>query len=1107
MGADIDRLEVQVEAQATKANNQLDKLVGKLDRVSSALSNLNSGGLTGLSNGVAKFAQASAQLSNVKTADFTRLTKNIQSLANLNTQQIYGTASSMKTLSTAINSLGGASTGSMQIAQVADSISKLGGAGVQKAITNLPALATAVNNLMVTLSQAPQVSDNVIQMTRALANLSSQGAKVGTASNKLVKSLNSIGNSMSANTKKTRGFASVIGSLYQRFFWVSRGINKLWDSVEGSMGYVETLNYFDAAFGQVAETAVSQWETAGADSADAYYKSFSSRAKELTSRMTGFSINDDGTLSATGEASLGINPSKLMNYQAMFAQMSSSMGVSSETSLKLSQALTEIGADLASVKNMDFDKVWTDMASGLAGMSRTLDKYGVNIRNVNLQQKLLDLGINENITNLNQNDKALLRTIILLENTTYAWGDLADTLSQPANQMRLLESNISNLSRTLGNLFLPALSTVLPYVNGFVIAIQRLLTWVGNLMGIDLSSITSSIGSSEVDFSELLGDTEDLTGNLDDASNAAKKLKSNLQGFDELNVITTSDDSNGVGVGAGLSAGLLDSAFEDAFSEYQAVWDEAFASMENRAEEFADNIERYFQPIKDIINDFAIGDFFKAGQDTSNLVAGIFDFFSNAIDNVDWEHVGENIGEYLDGIEWVKVFDSAGNFFETAVDSALEMWKASYDEAPIETLVLTGWIGAKFLGLDKILWNKMSSALSASVLGHEIGLVPTITVSAITWVIGFDIGKSLGKALFPEDAEYYDNFKWFGEDGFFDTVSKDFSVSWDALSNMLTDEDNSGISALTSSLVGPLVTFAAFWNKYDVLGKLSELRDKVNEFTLGDDAQFFNAPIWKWDIKGYWNESLEPSLEDVKSDLQDWWTGIDTWWSENAPLAWLPEWFDDDVKPWFEKEKWAELGANAGIALSEEWNEFEEWWKSSGLYKWWNDDVAPFFDEDAWTWPGIKDGLEQAFENGVAGVKGIWNNFATWLNDKLNFSWDSVNILGQEIIPSGSITLGTLPTFYTGGFPEDGLFMANHNELVGQFSNGKTAVANNQQITEGIAIAVQDGNYEQNQLLREQNELLRAILEKETGITYDQVGKAAKQYAKEYYNRTGRPAY
>jgi len=126
-----------------------------------------------------------------------------------------------------------------------------------------------------------------------------------------------------------------------------------------------------------------------------------------------------------------------MNYQAVFGQMSSSMGTTSENALLLSDVLTKIGADLASVKNMDFDKVWNDMSSGLAGMSRTLDKYGVNIRNVNLQQKLNELGIQANITKLNQNEKALLRTIILLDTTRYAWSDMSETIDN-SNKLLLV---------------------------------------------------------------------------------------------------------------------------------------------------------------------------------------------------------------------------------------------------------------------------------------------------------------------------------------------------------------------------------------------------------------------------------------------------------------------------------------------------------------------------------------------------------------------------------------------------------------------------------------------------------------------------------------------
>lgn len=1060
MGAELDRLEVQVEAQATKANNQLDKLVGKLDRVSSALSNLNSGGLTGLSNGVAKFAQASAQLSSIDSRKFDTIAKNIEKLSTLNTQQIYGAASSMKTLSTAINSLGGASAGSMQVAQVADSISKLGGAGVQKAITNLPALAAAMNNLMATLAKAPQVNQNIIAMTNALAKLASQGSKVGTVSNSLTKDVNKVGNAMSANTKKVKSFASVIGSLYQQFFWVSRGIDKLWDSIESSMSYVENLNYFNAAFGQVADAAVSQWEEAGYDSAEAYYNSFSDRAKELTSKMTGFNINDDGTLSATGEASLGINPSKLMNYQAMFAQMSSSMGVTSETSLKLSQALTEIGADLASVKNMDFDKVWTDMASGLAGMSRTLDKYGVNIRNVNLQQKLFDLGINENITNLNQNDKALLRTIILLDSTKYAWGDLADTLNQPANQMRLLESNISNLSRTVGNLFLPMLSKVLPYVNGLVIALQRLATWLGNLLGIDLSAITSGIGSSEVDFGSLLEDTDDLTGNLNDAAKAADKLKKGIRGFDELNVIATQEDS-GLGDGSGgLSSGLLDAAFEDAFSEYQKAWDEAFANMENRAEEFADKIEKYFQPIKDIINDFAIGDFYEAGQDISGLITDFNEMLSRAIAGVDWDEIGSNIGEFLRGMEWLEIMESLKDVIWEAVKGAASVWFGMLKEAPFETSLITAMALWKFKGVGGKLSGLISRALKKKgVRVDNLGI--KIAAVAITWEMGFDIGKEIGKALFPEDAEYYDNFKWFGDDGFFEEIfSSDFDTLFDALTEMSKQYDG-------------------------FLGIL----DTIKEKTQGTSLEF----------------------EDLISSL---FFGVDGLLNEVAPL--FENWYTENVKPWFTEEKWEILGDNAKKALSGKWSEFTDWWENTGLYKWWTEDVEPFFSKDTWSWDGIKDGLTESWNNAITSMKGIWNSFATWMNNALSFEFEgwnySTEFFGEKIeigIPSFEITLGKLPlaTYATGGFPEDGWFRASKGEYFGSFDDGTSVIANNEQIISGIANGVRDANTEQIILLREQNYLLQRILEKETGISASDIFRTVRMEANDYYNRTGNPAF
>lgn len=756
MGAEIDRLEIEVEAQATKANNALDKLVGKLERLASSLGSINGNSLSGLSTGINDLSKSMQGMKNIGTADFTRLAKNISQIGSVDTSGINKTASAINRISASLGQPEAVINGAAAIGNLANGIAKLGNKSTLNAIDNMPKLAAAMNELMVTLSKAPAVSNNLVDMTTALANLASNGSKVGSSAQSVTNSLNGYSASAQRASKSSRSLASVFGRLYANFFWVKRGADKLWQSIETSMDYVETLNYFDAAFGQVAESAVSQWEDAGAESAEAYYKSFSDRAKELTSKMSGFKINENGTLTATGQPSLGIDPEKMMNYQATFGQMASSMGVASETSLKLSQALTEIGADLASVKNLDFDKVWNDMASGLAGMSRTLDKYGVNIRNVNLQQKLNELGIQANITALNQNDKALLRAIILLENTKYAWGDLAETINQPANQLRLIESNFQNLSRTIGNLFLPAVSQTLPYVNAMVIALQRLATWIGNLLGIDLSKVTSSVADSSFDFSSIADEAENAT-------EAVNKLQKGIRKFDELDVITT-PSSSGSGTG-GISSGLLDDAFDKAYSEYQKAWDDAFNNMENRAQEIADKIEEFFAPVKNIFSDFFEGDFFAAGQDTSNLVAGILNWFADGIDNVPWNKIGQNIGDYLAGINWLDVFKAAGRVIWEGIKGAVELYAGIFQEAPIETTVISmlvmpkllkaiidskfatgvSKLGGKFKTLNKnfrgylqnldatgqtLTFNKGVAAIRDNLTGFQKGLIGVISVAA-----------------------------------------------------------------------------------------------------------------------------------------------------------------------------------------------------------------------------------------------------------------------------------------------------------------------------------------------------------------------------------------
>lgn len=432
--AEIDSLEVKIQANATKANKAIEELTAKLGALSTALKGLNSSSLTGLANGVDRLGKAMQTMGSVKTTDFTRLAKNIERLGKIDTTSLNRAASSLSQITRAVNSIGNVSESAQQLSQLASALSRLGYKSTTNAITNIPQLANALKQLMQTLSTAPRVSSNVIQMTNALANLARQGNNVSAASRQMTTGLTRYSTATKTATKHTKGLVSQIGMFYAKFWLVLRSLNLLWKSVKSAMDYVETLNYFNRALLQVTENAdLSAWEDLGYESADAYadalYEQFSNRTKDLTEKMTGFNVGASGQLTRTNAPSLGLDPDKTMQYQATFAQISSSMGVASDTALKLSDALTMIGADLASVRNMDFNKVWQDMTSGLVGMSRTWDKYGVNIRNVNLQQKLYDLGINQSIATMNQQDKAILRTIILLESTRYAWGDLANTIN------------------------------------------------------------------------------------------------------------------------------------------------------------------------------------------------------------------------------------------------------------------------------------------------------------------------------------------------------------------------------------------------------------------------------------------------------------------------------------------------------------------------------------------------------------------------------------------------------------------------------------------------------------------------------------------------------
>lgn len=601
------------------------------------------------------------------------------------------------------------------------SLGKLASAGDKtgKTASQLSTLAQEVLKFFDAMKSAPDISSSTIRMTEALAVLASSGSKVGRATNSVSNSFNTIsslgskastvihgltnafqkfaskaislggkavsaiagiGNASSEAGEKIRRLSNPLSSvtnklsaLYAKGFLAKRALDVLTSPVESAMNYVETLNYFNSAFNQVAEGIdTDEWKKSGIKSAEAYANSFQERAKQLSQKLTGFEISDTGELTRTNTASLGLDPEKTMQYQATFAQMASSMGDTSETALKLSNALTMIGADLASVRNMDFEDVWQDMASGLTGMSRAMDKYGINIRNANMQQELYNLGINTSISNLSQADKTILRTIILLNNSKYAWADLSETINQPANQIRMLQANFASLGRTIGSLFIPILQTVLPYVNAIVIALQRMFAYIAKLLGIKLSNFVSSTGGISVDTGDIADNMDNASGAIDNANTSAKKLEKTLSvlAFDQLNQLNDNSDSGSTsnpssGSGGGAShLPALDAALDDALSAYQKAWDEAFKKMSNRANEMADAIVNAFkrkdwkglgkimadginwgmQKLYDFINWNNVGPYI------TKFTSAFTQTFNSLVDNINWDLMGRTVGAGINTI-------------------------------------------------------------------------------------------------------------------------------------------------------------------------------------------------------------------------------------------------------------------------------------------------------------------------------------------------------------------------------------------------------------------------------------------------------------------------
>lgn len=423
---ELDSLEVKIKGTSQTAVNSIETLITSLGKLANSLASINGTSLSSFSSSLGQLSSAIKGM-DVKTADFTRLAKNIGKISSVDDVALTNTATSLEAVTKAVASISAIPQNATQVTEFAKSLGKLGSKSIENATVNIPKLGNALNGLMTTLSRAPNVSQNVIQMTNALANLSTQGSKVGTSSNSLQKSLYGVSTSARTATKSSLSLAATFGKFYASYWAVIRGSKKLVEAILSTTEYIEAFNYQAVAFGKIGSEWGKDYEKYGYDNATAYAESFQNRVNDTLGKLSGLKVNvKGGLLEESGAKNLGLNIQEITQYASQLASVTNSLGQTGEATTAITKSMTMLAGDISSLFNVDFETVAENLQSGLIGQSRALYKYGIDITNATLSQYAYNLGISKSVSEMSQMEKQQLRVLAILDQSKVSWGDLAN---------------------------------------------------------------------------------------------------------------------------------------------------------------------------------------------------------------------------------------------------------------------------------------------------------------------------------------------------------------------------------------------------------------------------------------------------------------------------------------------------------------------------------------------------------------------------------------------------------------------------------------------------------------------------------------------------------
>lgn len=971
--ADVDITSLSVEISAESQGAELN-----IDKLATAISNLRTKGSVGkvctsldkLSSSISALKQSSAGISGLdKVTNFLNGISSVNTTAGV--RGVNSVVNAIKKIPNAVSALNGVDFYSMSgsITQLTNALAPLSILDISglkslgsafKAIGTVPDLTDKLK-----AADLDSFADSCQKISTALAPLASQLETVGNAFAKLPPQLSKVvtqaNRVTAANERQKKSYMSLSSQM---------------NSFMRNMAKLVSLKAIATYLGNAAEKFNSYYEAANL---------FGVSMKGLTGEASTF-INKMETL-------LGIDPTEAMNNMATIQSLTTSFGLASDKAYVLSKNLTQLGYDLASLKNIPVAESFTKIQAAISGELEPIRRLGVDISNARLQQELLNLGYSQSVSTLSQADKAVLRYIAIMKQTTDAQGDFARTLSSPANMIRILQAQLNSLARAVGSLLYPALKSILPPLIAAVELVKELVTGIASLMGVkvefpDFSSASDAVGG----VTDAMDNTTKATGK------AAKAFKNYIMGFDELNVIQKDkSSSHGSGSGAGAAGNLLgdvDLSGYDMFKQYN--------------EEFAKQIDTIKQKIKDMLP--AIGAV-TAALALWKIVDFLTDVSTAIAKMTELQKLALSIATVV--IEATLVFNFAKGYASTG--NPLELL------GEIVTAALGSFVLWRTIGADGITLG-MGVAFVASLAGLTYALKTGSAKidSASTWIQGVlstAFGSITGITLLT-------NLGFGGAAAAAVSVSLAAIVtlagitygatkSGQLLEGSFTDKLLKTVMGVIGAALGagaalllgaslPVTGFAAgigmtlavIINKVAVkFGKSGNSVDAMSGADAGInkiDAWFQEKVAW---LKESWEKSLSSlgetfsilrlNLDQASADLNDWFVDVGVWWNEkwagfstNFQKSWdsLPDYVrhpikslneaSDDLNDWF---------VGVGVWWDKKWQGFKTNWDKS-----WNSLVdtlkelpQKFLNYGKNIVQGLIDGINKGIESAKKSVSGL----------------------------------------------------------------------------------------------------------------------------------------